>query len=72
MQHIKDVEYLEHELVILYNPSSELFTVDIRADNFNGAYLAGYDSFATSEDAVRAGQIYINGYIDGQRGYKGE
>jgi hypothetical protein len=72
MKHIKDIEYNEHEIVILQNNISGLYAVDIRADAYAGAYIAGYDSFDTADDAERAGKIYVNGYIDGQRGYKGD
>ena len=62
MNHVKDVVYKGHELVVIEDTSAHTFMVDVRADNYDGVMLAGYTDFKTPDDAVRAGQIFIDGY----------
>lgn len=71
MKHISDNQYKGHEIVVLLSLISGHYAVDIRSDNFDGAYLAGFTGFTAADDALKAGTTYIDGYIDGARGYQG-
>lgn len=42
LEHIEDVEYRGHEIVIIRCPDCKNFIVDARSDNFDGEFLAGY------------------------------
>ena len=42
IEHIEDVVYRGHEIVICRCPSCKNFIVDARCDNYDGEFLAGY------------------------------
>lgn len=64
MKHIEDTVIRGHEVIILQDTTTELFDVDVRADNDDGAIIAGYSGFATVEDAKRSVSIYLDGFYD--------
>lgn len=65
MLHVKDTEYRQHELVILKDPVTELYTVDIRSDDFNGEFMQGYSDMPSEAEAEYIAKAYIDGYYDG-------
>lgn len=61
MKHIKDLEVRGHEVIILQDTMTELYAVDIRADNSAGDIIAGYTDFATEDDARYCAMSYLDG-----------
>jgi len=56
LQHIEDVEYRGHEIVIAQCKNCNQFTVDARSDNFDGEFLGGFidTSIYTAIDNARS------------------
>jgi hypothetical protein len=63
MKHIKDLEYKGHEIIILQHLDTKLYAVDVRADNFDGEIIAGYEGFVIAYDAKRMAQAFIDGRL---------
>lgn len=42
LEHIEDVEYRGHEIIIIRCPKCKNFIVDVRVDDWDGEMLAGY------------------------------
>jgi hypothetical protein len=62
MKHIKDEVERGHEVMYYEDEVTQLITVDIREDDFDGEILKGYSDFATIDDAQRAAHAFIDGY----------
>lgn len=55
-------EYYGHEIIILQD-ENELYAVDIRADNYDGAFIGGYLDIDTRQNAERMGKAFIDGLL---------
>jgi hypothetical protein len=64
-QHILDEEYRGHELVFI-KQDNDFITIDIRADNFDGEYLTGYEDLISVRDARNRAHGFIDGYHAGK------
>lgn len=61
MEHIQDLEFRGHEIIILRDNLTQFYAVDIREDNADGEIIAGYADFTTEDDARYNAMAFIDG-----------
>lgn len=61
MIHITDETYKGHELVFI-SQQNGLITVDVRADDFAGEFIAGYSDLMSVTEARAKATGFIDGY----------
>lgn len=66
MQHIEDIQYRGHEIVIAQDADGT-YVVDIREDNFSGSFAGGYTGIDTLEDAKLLGKVFVDGMREAAR-----
>ena len=59
MQHIRDLKYKGHERVIIKELSGK-YIADVRADNYDGEILTGWDGLESEEKAILTAKQFIN------------
>jgi hypothetical protein len=60
-KHIVDEEYKGHEIVFI-EQSNGFITVDIREDNFDGGFIAGYTDFLDISNARNRAYGFVDGF----------
>ena len=65
----KSLEYRNHE-IILQQDHDLTFTIDIRADDFEGEWIGAYSQCRDSNEAWRLAKAFIDGiYFDKESDY---
>lgn len=74
MKHIRDFIFRGHEIIVYQDtfdddntPIENSYTVDVRADSFDGDIIAGYSEFKTEDDAKYCGMAFVDGLKQGER-----
>lgn len=59
-QHIRDLEYRGHEVVVIKEHG--YYSCDVREDTFDGAFIAGFWGLQTESIAVDKAYDWIDAY----------
>lgn len=65
-KHILDEDYRGHELVFIEQENG-MITVDVRIDNFDGEFIAGYSDMLSVTDARNKAVGFVDGYHNSQQ-----
>lgn len=61
MKHIQDFTFRGHEIILMQDSINGSYAVDIRADDFDGDIIAGYNEFKRQDDARYCAMAFVDG-----------